>query len=163
MHRKLKGLLAHGEKEFFVCPYDLLENIIDTIINDDSAHNNLINAVIDTVHKLKCANYSPERWMSGIDTSIFSEEFRLVAANDDSKEPEIQATFDVTNATDAQKKEFVARCVQAYRSTIEEPNQLVWKSFQAFLLTQLHIPKYKFKSLYWRPLFNETATQNALP
>ena len=71
-------------------------------------------------------------------------------------DPEIKAEFDVTNATDEQKKAFVDQCVQAYRITITEPNQLIWKTFQIYLLSQLQIPKYKFKSLQWRPMFNES-------
>jgi hypothetical protein len=155
IHRKLKGLLVKDEKEFFVCPYDLLESLIDTIINNDNNHNNLVNSIIDTVYKLKCDSYAPDRWITGIDVSIFHDEFKLIDSSDDSKEPVIQATFDVTVATDEQKKAFVAQCIQAYRITITEPNQMMWKTFQVYLLEQLQIPKRRFKALYWRPMFNE--------
>ena len=159
IHRKLKGLLVNGEKEFFVCPYDLLENIINVVVRDDDTHNTLIDSVVDTVNQLKCSNYNPERWMSGIDTTIFRDEYQLISpSTEPDAEPEIQATFDVTIATEDQKKAFVAQCVQAYRVTITEPNQLIWKPFQAYLITQLQIPKYRFKSLYWKPLFNEAKT-----
>jgi hypothetical protein len=155
IHRKLKGLLVKNEKEFFVCPYDLLENIIEVIITNDESHNNLINSVIDTVYQLKCSNYSANRWMNGIDTSIFREEYQLVETGSAGDESVVQATFDITNATETQKKAFVSQCVQAYRLTIQEPNQLIWKTFQAYLIDQLHIPKYRFKALHWKPLFNE--------
>jgi len=155
IHRKLKGLLVHDEKEFFICPYDLLENIIEVIMNNDETHNNLINSVIDTVYQLKCSNYSPDRWMNGIDTSIFRDEYQLVESGSADEEPTVQATFDITIATQEQKKAFVAQCVQAYRLTIQEPNQLIWKTFQTYLQTQLQIPKYRFKALQWKPLFTE--------
>ena len=152
IHRKLKGLLVHNEKEFFVCPFDLLENIIQSMITNDESHNNLINSVIDTVYQLKCSNYSPERWMTGIDMDCFREEYQLILNSDN---PEIQAIFDITIATEEQKKAFVYQCIQSYKNTIEYPNELIWKTFQAYLITQLQIPKYRFKSLQWKPMFNE--------
>jgi hypothetical protein len=159
IHRKLKGLLVNGEKEFFVCPYDLLESLIDTIINNDITHNDLVNSVIDTVYKLKCVNYTPDRWMTGIDQTIFREEFQLIDSSDESKDPQIMAKFDVSLATDTQKKLFISGCMEAYRTTISEPNNIIWKTFQEYLKTQLHIqhqiPKYKYKSLQWKPMFNE--------
>ena len=153
IHRKLKGLLVRDEKEFFMCPYDLLEKIIEVIISNDDAHNNLINSIIDTVYQLKCSNYSIEHWMNGIDTAIFREEYHLVDSGD-----EVKVAFDVTSATEAQKKAFVAQCVQAYKITIEEPNKIMWKTFQAFLITQLKLPKSKYKALEWKPMFNEATT-----
>ena len=153
IHRKLKGLLVRDEKEFFMCPYDLLEKIIEVIISNDDAHNNLINSIIDTVYQLKCSNYSIEHWMNGIDTTIFREEYQLI-----SSDAEVKVAFDVTSATEAQKKAFVAQCVQAYKITIEEPNKIMWKTFQAFLITQLNLPRYKFKALEWKPRFNEATT-----
>ena len=156
IHRKLKGLLVHDEKEFFVCPYDLLENIIEVIITNDDTHNNLINSIIDTVYKLKCSNYSADRWMSGIDASIFREEYQLITSGD-----EIKASFDVTSATEEQKKAFVAQCIQAYKTTIEDPNKILWKTFQAFLISQLNLPKSKYRALEWKPRFNEVTVETA--
>lgn len=156
IHRKLKGLLVHDEKEFFVCPYDLLENIIEVITNNDESHNNLINSVIDTVYQLKCSKYSPGRWMTGIDASIFREEYQLVEPGNAGDESVVRATFDITIATETQKKDFVDQCIQAYRLTIAEPNQLIWKTFQTYLINQLQIPKYRFKALQWKPLFNNS-------
>jgi hypothetical protein len=92
--------------------------------------------------------------MNGIDTSIFREEYQLVSSDD-----ELKASFDVTSSTEAQKKAFVAQCVQAYKTTIEEPNKILWKTFQAFLITQLNLPKSKYKALEWKPRFNEATIQ----
>jgi hypothetical protein len=93
--------------------------------------------------------------MTGINPTLFRDEYQLINHNPETQQPEIQATFDITNATETQKKEFVAQCVQAYRLTIEEPNQLIWKTFQTYLLNQLQIPKYRFKALQWKPLFTK--------
>ena len=168
IHRKLKGLLVHDEREFFLCPYDLLENIIQVMLSNDESHNNLINSVIDAVYQLKCStgsflqtssflqneqNELSNKWMTGIDMSCFREEYQLILSGTD--EPEIQAKFDMTMSTESQKKEFVAQCIQSYKDTIENPNQLIWKTFQTYLINQLQIPKYRFKSLHWKPMFNE--------
>jgi hypothetical protein len=77
--------------------------------------------------------------MNGIDTSIFRDEYQLIESGSAGEEPTVQATFDITIATQEQKKAFVAQCVQAYRLTIQEPNQLIWKTFQTYLINQLQI------------------------
>ena len=33
------------------------------------------------------------------------------------------------------------------------------KYIQLFLISQLQIPKYKFKSLHWKPMFHEAVGQ----
>lgn len=152
IHKKLKGLLVNGEKEFFMAPYDLLVNIIETIIHNDNEHNELINNIVDMVNKLKYNNYNVEHWMSGIPENSFNEEMKLVVSR--VGEDEVKATFNVSNATEEQKKSFVTQCIVAYQEIIEQPQQLVWKTFQAFLISQLAIPKYKYKALQWRARFN---------
>jgi hypothetical protein len=152
IHRKLKGLLVPNEKEFFICPYDLLESIINAIINDDDQHNTLVNNVIDLVYTLKCSDYSPSKWMEGINPSVFDETYSIVSSED---KEETKAVFNVTLATLEQKKEFVLQCVQAYKTTIEQPNQIQWLAFQVFLKAQLQIKEYKYRALGWKSLFNE--------
>ena len=154
IHRKLKGLLVKNEKEFFLCPYDLLENIIDVIVNNDDNNNNLIDSIVDTVYQLKGFQNSP-CWTRGIDINIFNEEYKLICTGD---EDEDKAVFNVTTASPEQKKAFVSECVKAYKETIEEPNKLIWKNFQAYFIPLLNLPKYKYKALEWKPLFNEVST-----
>jgi hypothetical protein len=151
IHKKLKGLLVNNEKEFFKCPYNLLEDILDEIINNDEEHSKHINSIIDLVFQLKSTNYSSDKWMEGIDPDVFKDEFQLISTNN----TEAEAVFDMTSATIQQKKEFVSKCVDAYKTTIEVPNAVIWKVFQNFLISQLKIPKYKYKALEWKPLFNE--------
>ena len=151
IHKKLRGLLVNNEKEFFKCPYNLLEDILDEIINNDEEHSKHINSIIDLVYQLKSANYSSNKWMEGIDPGIFKNESQLISIN-------ATSGADITSATIEQKKEFVSKCLDAYKTTIEMPNAIVWKVFQNFLIEafkQLKIPKYKYKALEWKPLFNE--------
>jgi hypothetical protein len=154
IHRKLKGLLVNNEKEFFLCPYDLLENIIDVIVNKDENNNNLIDSIVDTVYQLKGFRNST-CWTRGIDINIFNEEYKLICTGD---EDEDKAVFNVTTASPEQKKAFVSECVKAYKETIEEPNKLIWKNFQEYFIPLLNLPKYKYKALEWKPLFNEAST-----
>ena len=146
IHKKLRGLLVNNEKEFFKCPYNLLEDILDEIINNDEEHSKHINSIIDLVYQLKSANYSSNKWMEGIDPDVFKNESQLISIN---------------TATIEQKKEFVSKCLDDYKTTIEMPNAIIWKAFQNFLIEafkQLKIPKYKYKALEWKPLFNELNT-----
>jgi hypothetical protein len=158
IHNKLKGLLVKGDQEMFMCPYDLLENLVDVIVNEDNAHNSLVNSIIDTVNTMRSSKYSPDKWTSGIDMSIFNEEMQLIIPSTGGV-PEIQAIFDITSATTLQKKAFVERCIEAYKQTIQDPQILVWREFTKYLFQQLPIPKYQYKALQWKPIFNEVKSE----
>ena len=110
----------------------------------------LIDSVVNHINNLRTETYTISQWIDGIDMDIFKEEFQLV-----SDTQIIQAKFDMTMATEDQKREFVEKCIQSYKDTIENQNQLVWKTFQLFLISQLQIPKYKFKAMDWRSHFKE--------
>jgi hypothetical protein len=151
IHKKLVGLLVKGDKEFFMCPYDLLENLLDVIVHDDGSHNKLVNSILDTVNGMRTSKYDSRKWISGIDMDIFKDEMKLVVSNADGDE--IQASFDITCATEQQKKEFVAKCIVAYKQTIQYPQILVWSQFTKYLFTQLPITKKKYLSREWKPHF----------
>jgi hypothetical protein len=160
IHKKLKGLLVKGDQEIFMCPYDLLENLVDVIVNDDNNHNKLVNTIIDTVNTMRGSNYNSEQWTSGIDMSVFNIEMRLIIPSDnENNNTEILATFNITSATEIQKKAFVEQCIIAYKQTIEVPQILVWKTFQAYLFQQLSIPRYQYKALQWKPIFKEVESE----
>jgi hypothetical protein len=154
IHMKLNGLLLKDSKEFFLCPFDLIENLVECIINNDDTQNKLLNSIVDTVNALQIAKYKPEQWMRGIEDDVFKDEMKLIIQNDEGK-IETQATFDVSGATEIQRKEFVAHCIESYKKTIADPQRILWKAFQTYLISQLNIPKYKYKSLTWKPLFVE--------
>ena len=153
IHKKLNGLLTKGDTEMFMCPYDLLENLINVIVNDDDNHNNLVNSIIDTVNTMRGLSCDSSQWMSGIDINIFNEEMQLVTPTNEGTE--IQATFNITTATETQKKAFVTQCITAYKETIQDPQTVVWREFTKYLFQQLPIPKYQYKALQWKPIFNE--------
>jgi phage anti-repressor protein len=127
IHKKLKGLLVKNAKEHFMCPFNLLVNIIELILNNDNEYNNTINSIIDTISKLKSVKYNSNHWMEGLDQSIFNQNIQLITDNT------IEAVFDITNATSIQKQEFIKKCYISYKETITEPNLLVWKLFQPVL------------------------------
>lgn len=83
IHKKLVGLLVKGDKEFFMCPYNLLENLIYDIVNDDDNHNKLVNIIVDAVNGLRTIKYNSKKWLSGIDMSIFNNEMKLLSSNDE--------------------------------------------------------------------------------
>jgi hypothetical protein len=151
IHKKLVGLLVNGDKEFFMCPYDLLENLLDVIVHDDGSHNKLVNGILDTVNGMRTDKYDSRKWISGINMNIFKDEMKLVVSNVDVNE--IQASFDITYATELQKKEFVSKCIDAYKQTIQDPNLLVWSQFTKYLFTQLPITKKNYLSRDWKPHF----------
>ena len=152
IHRALKGLLINGEKEFFLCPYDLLENIIDVIVNDNGRHNTLIDSIVDTVNNLRMSNSCI--WTKGIDENMFKEEYKLICTGD---EEEDKAIFDVSTFSPEQKKAFVLKCIKAYKEEKEEePNTLVeWKPFQPYLKPLLNLQKKSsYRAKEWKELFN---------
>lgn len=150
IHAKLQGLLLEGEHEFFMCPYNLLESIVDMIVTNDDGENKTVNQIIDAVYNLKQKSFNHIDWTAGIPTDAFKTEIKLI---EDAKEV---ARFDVTVATAEQKQNFIKGCIEAYRRTIETPNQIageiVWKTFQSFIMQRASIPRSNFRATAWRPL-----------
>ena len=74
------------------------------------------------------------------------------------------AKFNISSATAEQKQNFIKECISAYHKTIEEPKQkiiqIVWKTFQSYLIEQLKIPKSNFKAMTWRPLLKVEEDKN---
>jgi hypothetical protein len=151
--KKLEGLRPSKDNEFLLCPFDLLRDAVDLIVDCDTRENETINSLIDTVFKLKCFSFNTTDWTSGLDMSIFGE--NIVMRIEDNE----LARFDVTCATEEQKREFLKKCLEAYRQTIQEP-LVVWKHFQLSLLQALSIPKSRFKALEWRPFLEEEEANN---
>ncbi len=159
IHTKLAGILVSGEKEFFMCPFNLLRNLVEHITERDDEDNKMVDSIIEFVHKLTLQDHQPTDWTEGLDLSIFSSSIQMI---EDGNEI---ARFDVATATDEQKREFVRQCIIAYRQTIQEPSeqatQIVWKAFQGFLISKLAIPKSQYRALTWRPFVKaeeETST-----
>jgi phage anti-repressor protein len=152
IHKKLNGLRPNKQSEFFMCPYNLLVSIVELIVNNDDEENNTVNAIVETVYRLKQKALCPNDWMSGLPEDTFTENMQLVAGAGQN----VVAKFNVTNATEDQKKAFVRRCIDAYQKTIRQPEEIattiVWKAFQGYLIQQLDVPKSKFKATMWRPL-----------
>ncbi len=154
IHTKLGGLLLEGEKEFFMCPYNLLESIVDVIVRNDDQENELVNKIIDIVYSLKKNKFNCEDWMRGLPSDIFKETLRLTQGE------ERIAEFDVSKWAPEQKKEFVKKCVEEYA---KQNDKIIWKPFQTFLSNALKTNfQYKFKALDWRPLVKETAQKENL-
>ncbi len=152
IHTKLTGLLLEGEREFFMCPYDLLENLVDLIVNNDDEENEMVNRIIDTVFKLKRATFNSQDWMSGISEDVFRETLAITNGS------ETLQVMDVSNWTEQHKKDFISHCVQEYikqQDKVDEEYQMLWKAFQVFLMEQLSVPKSHFKATTWKPIVKE--------
>jgi prophage antirepressor-like protein len=159
VHKKLQGLLVEGEREFFLCPYNLIYDLVDLIVNQDGEQNKTVNKIIDVVFLLKQKNFNYVDWTIGLNMNIFDEEIKMIT---DGKEI---ASFNVSDATEEQKNLFIQECMQAYVKTITEPLQpqkVVWKKFQECIITSLSIPISKFKPMDWKPLVKNYATENQL-
>ncbi len=160
IHTKLNGLLLEGEKEFFMCPYDLLENIVDVIIHHDDEENDIVNKIVETVYRLRQVAFVPKDWVQGIPENIFKE--TLTIAVDDEKLVEL----DVSAWDESRKQKFVGFCIKEYikenNSLNEEDFQIMWKTFQTFLVAQLPITKSKFKVAEWKPFVKEEAKKEKL-
>lgn len=157
IHKKLNGLRPNKQSEFFMCPYNLLVSVVELIVRNDDEENNTVNAIVETVYRLKQKVLRPNDWMFGLPEDTFTENMQLVAGPGQN----VVAKFDVTNATEDQKKVFVKQCIDAYQKTIRQQENvaaeeiattIVWKAFQGYLIQQLDVPKSKFKATMWRPL-----------
>jgi prophage antirepressor-like protein len=164
IHNKLKGLLLDGEHEFFMCPYDLLVSIVELIVDNDDGENQEVNRIIDVVYNLKQHAFKSVEWTAGLNMGIFTETIQMIEQG----ENKVLATFNITNATEAEKQAFVKRCIVSYQQTIQRPNDeavvaaatIAWKAFQGYLIQQLNIPKSKFKAMVWRSLVKKEEDAN---
>ncbi len=160
IHTKLNGLLIEGEKEFFLCPFNLLESTVDLIIHNDDQENEMVSKIIDTVYRLKQVQFNSTDWTEGIPENAFEE--KLLITQGDEK----LAELDVTRWNEAAKQQFVAHCIKEYvkqeNNMNEDEFQIIWKTFQTFLFNQLNIPKNKFKSTDWKQTVKDEVKKEKL-
>ncbi len=153
-------MLIDGEKEFFMCPFNLLESTVDLIIHNDDQENEMVSKIIDTVFRLKQIRFNSADWTEGIPDNAFEE--KLLITQGDEK----LAELDVTRWNKAAKQQFVAHCIKEYikqeNNMNEEEFQIIWKTFQTFLFNQLNIPKNKFKPTDWKQTVKEEVKKENL-
>jgi hypothetical protein len=151
VHTKLKGLLLEGEREFFLCPYDLLVSVVDLVVNNGDEQNELVNKIIDTVYRLKEQSFNTMDWMSGLPEYVFNETLTLTDSSNNKL-----LEMNVTDWSTERKQELVAACLKEYTKTQfginEEQVQVMWKTFQTFMMTQLNIPRSHFKATDWKQI-----------
>lgn len=165
IHRKLAGLLLKGTKEMFQCPFDLLEDMVNMVVNGDVEQNELVDKIVNMVHGLR-ESRSEIDWMSGLDPNTFTEKWQLT----DTATSNNLLEMDVTMLSDEDKKKLVERCLREYvkiqtesRHGVEVTDdaldlmQVIWKSFQPFLISKLSIPKNKFRSHDWKQPVKDAA------
>lgn len=149
VHTKLKGLLLDGEREFFLCPYYLLERIVDLIVNHDDDEHDVVNKTIDMVYELKQSAFNSSEWTRGLSDDIFEENIMTITCPGTSP-----VKMDVSAWSDEQKKEFVSNCLDEYirieNSTNDEDYRVVWKAFRDYLRSQLSMSVARFRPSDWR-------------
>jgi hypothetical protein len=163
IHKKLAGLRPDKKSEFFMCPYDLLHDIVDMIIRFDDEENEAVNKLIDAVFKLKQKEFKYLDWTTGLDMTIFEDTMKLIE-NSDGEEVK-RAEFNITTATKEQKDAFVKDCMLAYQKNILIPKKLtvlMWSAFQTHLIEELNIAKSRFKALEWRDSFKAIAKKEKI-
>lgn len=159
IHRKLDGLRPSKGNEYFLIPFDCLVDIIELIIDFDQQENEQVNRIVDTAFRMKRLGASKCDWASGLDMSVFDETLRLM--DDDQKE---LAQFDVTIATEEQKRQFIRQCLEAYQATIQAP-MIVWTAFQSFLKKQLSqggLKAQDYKSKDWKEIVKHEGANGQL-
>ena len=179
IHKKLKGFAARKGSEFFICQYNLLKQIIELIIDGDESYSDTINSIIDDMYAIKSSNHLIADWTRGIICDIYPENSTAVVVAEPIIEPideiidepiiddhvsdqivdQVIATivdnyvFNFALSTDEQKKEYTLKCIKDYKTTLNQSDEILWKKFQVYLIDQLEIPRYKFKSLKWKAMY----------
>jgi prophage antirepressor-like protein len=149
IHSKLKGLLLDGEREFFMCPFDLLANVVDSIVENDNGENEQVNLIIDAVYRLKTAAFDTLDWTAGIPEDAFKEKLTI------SDGEQVRAEMDVSTWPEEEKDRLVADCLKTFS---ERQERVLWKSFRKVLETHLPIPKSKFKTGDWKDAVKRAAS-----
>lgn len=165
IHDKLSGLSLDGEREFFLCPYDLLEALVEAIVEKDEESSVEVNRVISIVYQMRTSKFSQEEWLRGVPADFLQEAAPRAVVLTESKEPVVE--FELDRLTEQQRREFVDECMRSYLSkhaTPSSPFQLVWKSFQPFLVDSLRaanvLPtKKQYRANDWRDIAKDVAEQ----
>jgi len=174
LHDGLKGLRPSMDSEFFMCPYHLLEGIIDEFVENNCRFNDSVNRLIDAVYQLKLKVFDELDWIKGLDMSAFVAQTESVQVPTNClalvERGTVKETISYDDLTDDQRREIVSRCIMAFRSQRESvllqqaqpvPDvfALSWKAFQATLLQHLMkeygISKRQFKAMAWRASVKE--------
>jgi hypothetical protein len=151
IHAKLKGLLLEGEKEFFMCPFHLLESLVDLIVNNDDDENQMVNKIIDAVFRLKRNAFVESEWTLGIPENVFKDTLCITSGG------ETILNVDISKWTNANKQVFISDCLKAYSKQTDD-STIVWKGgLQDFMVDRLNIPMSSFKSSDWRPIVKSVA------
>ncbi len=160
IHTKLSGLLVEGERELFICPFNILHSLVDLIIHNDDEENEQINRVIETVYNLRRKQFSADDWMDGIPEDIFKEQLTIMDGDEKVLE------MDVSRWPESRKKEFIAFCFKEYikmnNGGNEEDFQIAWKTFMSFMIGQLSVPRSQFRIMDWKPLVKTEAKKEKL-
>jgi predicted Zn-dependent protease len=151
--KRLRGLALYGETEFFLCPYDLLEELLDLIINNDDIENDAVNRLIDVVMRLKEKAFDHLDWSAGIPEDAFKETFTITDGDEKLVE------FDVSAWDEQAKQEFLTNCLKEYNT---QETKILWKMFQEFMINKLNIPRYKFKASEWRKLMKNVTEEEKI-
>jgi len=153
VHRSLNGFLIQGEKEFFLCPYNILIEILDVIVNDNGSHTSFIDCRIDLVNNLRISNSII--WTKELDENKFKDEYKLICLGDQDQD---KAIFDVSTFSEQGKREFILNCIKAYKEQKEKEEQntiVTWKEFQPFLKPLLNLNKKSaYRATEWKNIFN---------
>ncbi len=158
VHYRLNSLLVAGEREFFLCPYDLLESLVELVVRNDDSENELMNQIIDAVYKIKQHVFNESEWLKGVPPNLFNENTAPIPA-DDIKLPDL----DQSNWTSNQKGDFALSCLLEYIEIECQANpkfQVIWTAFQKFFIDRLNIPKSKFKSSEWKEIVKDYAKKH---
>jgi len=144
IHAKLEGLRPDAASEFFMCPFNLLVDVIELIISQDDIANEAVGRVIDTVFRLRTLKFRSDEWTVGVDEHLLRYDAVLTMPDGDEK------AFDLTQATNEQKQAFVNECFLAYQRTITA-STVFWMTFQEVFKNALPIPKGTYKASHWKP------------
>lgn len=149
IHQKLAGLRPSPQDEHFLCPFDLLHDIISIICDNDASQCEVVNKLIDTVARLRVQEFDERDWTRRVDMSVFDDALYIgigkntVALNDVS---------DWSEERKAKEVEAIFNMYQKHRQLAELQGHIIeWKDI-ASIIKGLHV---KPRMTVWRNIFKE--------
>jgi prophage antirepressor-like protein len=109
IHQKLAGLRPSPD-EHFLCPFDLLYDIIATITDNDASQCEAVNKLINTVATLRVKEFSEQDWTRRLDMSLFAEHLCIGIGE------ETKVLDEVTDWTLERKTEEVEAIFELYQT-----------------------------------------------
>jgi hypothetical protein len=158
-HSIFQNLRPTNKREYFLCVYDRLIQLLNIIADNMDKEINEVNDLVNIIY-----NKSDNKWTTGLDMNIFEPKVLSITISQGTESK--TETINITNMTDVEKLELAKKVIEMFiqdkkgipdydfetnKNNLYEnkPIEIVWRNIRDYFKT-----KHKsFKIGEWKPIF----------